>query len=65
MDLHGIYTVEAMPKASTKDEADAKAEDKPKFTEKEEAVLKAAWSCLKSGAPEVGLFQNPTSEATC
>ncbi|KAK0247180.1 hypothetical protein B0A54_17669 [Friedmanniomyces endolithicus] len=31
----------------------AKSPEKPVFTEKEERVLKVAWTCLKSGPPEV------------
>lgn len=27
----------------------------PKFTEKEELVLKMAWQCLKSGPPEIDI----------
>ncbi|KAK5716849.1 hypothetical protein LTR17_016300 [Elasticomyces elasticus] len=33
--------------------SDAAAVEKALFTPKEEAVLKVAWSCLKSGAPEI------------
>lgn len=38
--------------------SDAKASDASKtitFTEKEERVLKVAWSCLKSGPPDVDI----------
>ncbi|KAK0932765.1 hypothetical protein LTR29_015671 [Friedmanniomyces endolithicus] len=31
----------------------AKSPEKPVFTEKEERVLKVAWTCLKSGPPDV------------
>lgn len=31
------------------------AKAKPTFTDKEEIVLKAAWSCLKSGPPDVDM----------
>lgn len=29
--------------------------DGPKFTEREEAVMKIAWSCLKGGPPEIDI----------
>ncbi|KAK3117321.1 hypothetical protein LTR53_001438 [Teratosphaeriaceae sp. CCFEE 6253] len=35
------------------DAANAKQPEKSVFTPKEEAVLKVAWSCLKSGPPEI------------
>jgi len=34
---------------------DKSTDVKPAFTEKEERILKAAWLCLKSGVPEVGM----------
>ncbi|EMC96939.1 hypothetical protein BAUCODRAFT_433478 [Baudoinia panamericana UAMH 10762] len=40
-------------KEATPATSDAKASDKPIFTEKEERVLKVAWHCLKTGVPEI------------